>query len=68
MLGGGKMTQHQYNIVKWLRRVWFLKRFFRTDEAQGIVTKQSEIELAGQAAAKNRPPIQDNAGAMTERT
>jgi len=59
------MTQHQYNIVQWLQRVWFLKRFFGNDEAQDIVTKQAEIELAGQAAAKNRPPIQDNAGAMT---
>ena len=60
------MTQHQYNIVKWLRRVWFLKRFFGKDESQDIVTKQAEIELAGQAAAKNRPSIQDNDGAMTE--
>ena len=51
------MTQHQYNIVKWLRRVWFLKRFFGKDEPQDIVTKQAEIELAGQAAAKNRPPF-----------
>lgn len=24
------------------------------------MTKQAEIELAGQAAAKDRPPIQDN--------
>ena len=62
------MTQHQYNIVKWLRRVWFLKRFFGKDEPQDIVTKQAGIELAGQAAAKNRPPIQDNAGAITERS
>ena len=60
------MTQHQYNIVKWLRRVWFLKRFFGKDESQDIVTKQAEIELAGQAAAKNRPSIQDNDGVMTE--
>ena len=62
------MTQHQYNIVKWLRRVWILKRFFGKDEPQDIVTKQAEIELAGQAAAKNRPPIQDNAGAITEKS
>lgn len=62
------MTQHQYNIVKWLRRVWFLKRLFGKDEPQDIVTKQAEIELAGQAAAKNRPPIQDNAGAIAERS
>ena len=61
------MTQHQYNIVKWLRRVWFLKRLFRKDETQGVVTKQAEIELAGQAAAKNRPLIQDNDGVMRER-
>ena len=61
------MTQHQYNIVKWLRRVWFLKRFFGKDGAQDIVTKQAEIELAGQAAAKNRPPIQDNDNVMIER-
>ena len=60
------MTQHQYNIVKWLRRVWFLKRLFGKDEPQDVVTKQAEIELAGQAAAKNCPPIQDNAGAITE--
>ena len=64
----GNMTQHQYGIVKWLRRVWFLKRFFGNDWAQGIVTKQAEIELAGQAAAKNCPPIQDNAGAITEKS
>jgi hypothetical protein len=51
------MTQHQYIIVKWLRRAWFLKRFFGNDWAQGIVTKQAEIELAGQAASKNNPPI-----------
>lgn len=62
------MTQHQYNIVKWLRRVWFLKRFFGKDEPQDILTKQAEIELAGQAAAKNRPPIQGNDVAVTERS
>ena len=62
------MTQHQCNIVKWLRRVWFLKRFFGKDEPQDILTKQAEIELAGQAAAKNRPPIQDNDVAVTERS
>ena len=62
------MTQHQYNIVKWLRRVWFLKSFFGKDEPQDIVTKQAEIELAGQAATKNCPPIQDNAGAIAERS
>lgn len=28
--------------------------------SQDIMTKQAEIELAGQAAAKDRPPIQDN--------
>jgi hypothetical protein len=61
------MTQHQYNIVKWLRRVWFLKRFFGKGEPQDIVTKQAEIELAGQAA-KNRPPVQDNAGPIAERS
>ena len=32
------------------------------------MTKQAEIELAGQAAAKNCPPIQDNAGAIAERS
>lgn len=31
------------------------------------MTKQAEIELAGQAAAKNRPPIQDNNNVMIER-
>ena len=59
------MTQHQYNIVKWLRRVWFLKRFFEKDEVQDIVTKQAEIELAGQAAAKKRPPIDSAKGLDT---
>ena len=34
----------------------------------GTVTKQAEIELAGQAAAKNRPPIQGNDVALTERS
>ena len=29
---------------------------------QDIVTKQAEIELAGQAAAKNRPPIDSAKG------
>ena len=34
------------------------------EESRDIVTKQAEIELAGQAAARNRPPIQDNDTAM----
>ena len=53
------MTRHQYEIVKWLQRIWRLKRLLGW-HGDGIVTKQAEIELAGQAAAKNRPPIPEN--------
>ena len=53
------MTRHQYEIVKWLQRIWRLKRRLGW-YGDGIVTKQAEIELAGQAAAKNRPPIPEN--------
>lgn len=60
------MTHHQYEMVKRLQRIWFLKRLFGKDGSRDIVTKQAEIELAGQAAAKDRPPIQDNDGAATD--
>ena len=50
------MTRHQYEIVKWLQRIWRLKWHLGW-HGDGIVTKQAEIELAGQAAAKNRPPM-----------
>ena len=30
------------------------------ETANALMAKQAEIELAGQAAAKDRPPIQDN--------
>ncbi len=61
------MTRHQYEIAKWLQRVWRLKQLF-VRSGDGTVTKQAEIELAGQAAAKNRPPIQGNDVAVTERS
>ena len=51
------MTWHQYEIVKMLQRVWRLKQLFARKDKNGILTKQAEIELAGQAAAKNRPPL-----------
>ena len=51
------MTWHQYEIVKTLQRIWRLKQLFARKDKSGIVTKQDEIELAGQAAAKNRPPL-----------
>ena len=58
--GKREMTHHQYEMVKRLQRIWFLRRLFGKGWSQDIMTKQAEIELAGQAAAKNRPPIQDN--------
>ena len=54
------MTWHQYEVVKVLQRIWRLKQLFAHKDKSGIVTKQAEIELAGQAAAKNRPPIPEN--------
>ena len=54
------MTHHQYDKVKQLQRIWFLQGLFGKKRSQDIVTKQAEIELSGQAAAKDRPPIQDN--------
>ena len=51
------MTQHQYEIVKMLQRIFRLKQLFGRKDKSAIVTKQAEIELAGQAVAKNRPPI-----------
>lgn len=51
------MTWHQYEIVKKLQRVWRLKQLFARKDKSGILTKQAEIELAGQAASKNRPPL-----------
>ena len=51
------MTQHQYEIVKVLQRIWRLRHLFGHKDKSGIVTKQAEIELAGQAASKNHPPI-----------
>ena len=51
------MTQRQYEIVKMLQRIWLLKQLFARKDKSGILTKQAEIELAGQAAAKNRPPL-----------
>ncbi len=53
------MTRHQYDIVKWLRRVWFLRWFIKDDAPQDTITKQAEIELAGQVAARHRPPLAD---------
>ena len=50
------MTQHQYEIVKVLQRIFRLKQWFGRKDKSGIVTKQAEIELAGQAA-RNRPLI-----------
>ena len=60
------MTHHQYEMVKRLQRIWFLRRLFGKGYRQDTVTKQAEIELAGQAAAKDRPPIQDNDDAKTD--
>ena len=54
------MTHHQYEMVKRLQRIWFLRRLFGKGWPQDTVTKQAEIELAGQAAAKDRPPIKGN--------
>ena len=51
------MTQHQYEIVKILQRIWRLKQLFARKDKSVIVTKQAEIEIAGQAAAKKRPPL-----------
>ena len=54
---GMEMTHDQYDKVKQLQRIWFLRRLFGKKDSQDIVTKQAEIELAGQAAAKDRPPL-----------
>ena len=51
------MTHHQCEMAKKLQRVWFLRRLFGMDKTQADMTKQAEIELAGQAAAKDRPPL-----------
>ena len=64
------MTQHQYGILKKLQRWDCLKRMFglkgknggeldvrASNETDEPITKQAEIELAGQAAAKSRPPL-----------
>ena len=55
------MTWHQYEIVQKLRRIWWLQRLFKRKDKSGVVTRQSEIELAGQAAANNRPPLDGSA-------
>ena len=54
------MTHHQCEMAKKLQRVWFLRRLFGMDKTQADMTKQAEIELAGQAAAKDRPPLPAN--------
>ena len=54
------MTHHQYDKVKQLQRIWFLQGLFGKKRSQDIVTKQAEIELAGQAAVKNRPHLDDS--------
>ena len=51
------MTWHQYEIAKVLQCIWRLKQLFKRTDKSGIVTKQAEIELAGQTATKNRPPL-----------
>ena len=56
------MTQHQYEIMKRLQRIMWLKRllgWFRRKDRSGIIPKQAEIELAGQAAAAERPPLNE---------
>ena len=63
------MTQHQYEIMKRLRRIMRLKwllGWFRRKDRSGIITKQAEIELAGQAAAAERPPLNEE-GTSPER-
>jgi hypothetical protein len=53
-----KMTRHQYEILKKLRFCDRLKNLFIKPKGKDcIATKQAEIELAGQAAAKSRPPL-----------
>lgn len=51
------MTKHQYEIVKVLQRIWRLEQWLGRKDKSVIVAKQAEIELAGQAAARNRPLI-----------
>ena len=56
------MTQHQYVIVTILRRIMRLKHLlglFKRKVPQDQISKQAEIELAGQAAAAKRPPLDE---------
>ena len=59
------MTKHQYEILKKLRFCDRLKNLFVKPKGKdNIITKQAEIELAGQAAAKNRPPLDGSVEAI----
>ena len=51
------MTHNQCKMVKKLQRIWFWRRLFGMDKKQNVMTKQAEIELAGQEATKERPPL-----------
>ncbi len=44
------MTHDQYKMVKRLKRVMGIKRFCAHGSACGIMTKQAEVEMAGQQA------------------
>ena len=56
------MTWHQYEIVKALQRIWRFKRLSGNGEKDVAVTKQAEIEIAGQSVAERRPPLAEGDG------
>ena len=59
------MTKHQYEILKKLRFCDRLKNLFVKPKGKDcIVTKQAEIELAGQAVARTRPPLDGSVEAI----
>ncbi len=51
------MTWHQFDILQKLQHICRIRQLFGRRDKTVVVTKQAEIELAGQAAAKDRPPL-----------
>ena len=51
------MTWHRHEIVRVLRHILRLKRLFAHKDEGDVITNRAKIELAGQAAAINRPSL-----------
>ena len=49
------MTQHQYEILRKLQRIFRLKRLFVRKKGEDVPAKQSETEHAERLAVGNRP-------------